>query len=722
MSPSNSPLRPPASRSRVRRSRSPSPAYHPIDPDNLAFPQGGVDEETVELIHEFVHPHHHEQEETLVELDHDFTPDEEVDQAAIESERAERSKRPWWRRATPWWYVSMVPFSMAASMATMAPRIEILTDIVCDAQRSVPGEDWDPEGIPPSKEALSPIIPSLSLNTTDAPLAYDASLEEDSRNNGPLSREAPGVTLLHFDNPVPCAKDPSVQAGVATLLAVVTTTQGVLSCITTGFWSSLSDRYGRTFVLGINVVGLLITELSSIVVFLFPRYVPGGYWAIAWGSAFEGFLGGRVASMAAMHAYLADTTDSRTRSRIFSLYLGLFFVGLAVGPTAASFTIHLTGKPMIIFYVAVVTHFTFALLTWFVVPESVLPTQMKVSRATHATRAAITRQTRGALAWAKSIFSFLSPLSVFAPMPVEKGTSPQKVGRMDWSLTFLALAYGPDTLLLGAAQYIFQFASASYGWNSEMNGYWLSIVGVTRASYLAVGLPLIINVLTRKPAIQLPVAPSEPLDARSPSPAATTASRPSSRSPGHKTNVTHHHTPAVDLTIARVSLVVQAMSYAMMIISPSSWSFIAASALGSLGAGFSPTVQSLALELYMQRGGTESGKLFGALSVVQALGSQIIGPSLFGLIYVKSVATTPQLMFFALVGVILLSLFFVSFVRLPNPPANTSGANEDGRVGREETLVEAVPLIIVEEVEDDGTQRGRQPSKSFSTDASTASA
>ena len=41
--------------------------------------------------------------------------------------------------------------------------------------------------------------------------------------------------------------------------------------------------------------------------------------------------------------------------------------------------------------------------------------------------------------------------------------------------------------------------------------------------------------------------------------------------------------------------------------------------MASLSAGFSPAIQSVMLALYTRRGGTETGKLFGALGVVQAL-------------------------------------------------------------------------------------------------------
>lgn len=38
-----------------------------------------------------------------------------------------------------------------------------------------------------------------------------------------------------------------------------------------------------------------------------------------------------------------------------------------------------------------------------------------------------------------------------------------------------------------------------------------------------------------------------------------------------------------------------------------------------MGVGFSPAIQSVAMGVYTQQGGTELGKLFGALSVMSAL-------------------------------------------------------------------------------------------------------
>ena len=117
----------------------------------------------------------------------------------------------------------------------------------------------------------------------------------------------------------------------------------------------------------------------------------------------------------------------------------------------------------------------------------------------------------------------------------------------------------------------------------------------------------------KSPPIQLPTSPAsdEPLNVSSSLPPAAPA-----RGPGSP------HTPAVDLGIARISLVVQAFCFVIIAFSKDAGMFVAAGALGALGTGYSPTTNSLSLELYTRRGGlpSEAGRLFGAMSVIQTVG------------------------------------------------------------------------------------------------------
>jgi hypothetical protein len=65
------------------------------------------------------------------------------------------------------------------------------------------------------------------------------------------------------------------------------------------------------------------------------------------------------------------------------------------------------------------------------------------------------------------------------------------------------------------------------------------------------------------------------------------------------------------------------IGYSLLPFAPTGLIYVAFATLISMGAGLSPALQSVALEMYTQKyggdGTVESGKLFGAMSVVQAL-------------------------------------------------------------------------------------------------------
>ncbi|KAJ7277374.1 hypothetical protein C8J57DRAFT_1223123 [Mycena rebaudengoi] len=88
----------------------------------------------------------------------------------------------------------------------------------------------------------------------------------------------------------------------------------------------------------------------------------------------------------------------------------------------------------------------------------------------------------------------------------------------------------------------------------------------------------------------------------------------------------------IDLSLARLSLLIDIASYILLPFSPSGLIFTLFIALRSLGSGFVPAVRSIALDIVTRRNGSdavESGKLFGALGVVQAV-CHGFGPALIG--------------------------------------------------------------------------------------------
>ncbi|KAI0957937.1 hypothetical protein AcW1_006164 [Taiwanofungus camphoratus] len=676
----------PVSRSRHSRNTSASSVlFLPAGPEALINPDGPIDDEVVELLNEFVHPHRHDLDQTLVEEEPEVDV-EAVGAPADEDEQGgptleSRQTLPWWKRPSPLWFLSLIPFTSIVTSATMAPRIEIYTQLVCEA--------YKPE--------------------------YTIGRGADRDDEPPLfsiMKKLPSLVPLDDNGWELCSSDPVIQAAVAKLSLVMATCTGILGCLTTAWWGSMSDRYGRTRVMGFSALGLLWADCSFILVCKFSKVLPGGYWFLVCGPLIDGLLGGMSAVTAAIHAYMADCTDTSSRSRVFSLFLGLLFTGMSIGPTLGSLLISYTGHALSVFYIAAFVHLLYSLGIWFIIPESLSAAQMADSAKLHEERLEQLRHSRskgGVLVWLSRIFGFLTPLALLFPAAAEGG-SPMKKKRRDGSLLLLATGYGFAISLMGAITYKIQYMSLTFGWTSEQVGYWTSILGAARAAHLTLILPVVIRIFHPKPpAIHLPVEPNEPLN-----PAEGSSSSPSTSPPSN-----HTHSPAFDLVLARVSVVVEAFAYFLMPTAPNGYVFTAYSVLSAFGSGSSPAINSVASALYTKNGGKELGKLFGAMAVVQTICSQILGPFLFGMTYMRTVATFPKAIFYVAAGVLLTSFILFSFIRLRTEPVDPSHVDmEDQQPGeapflaREDTLVEVQePLIIVSDEEDRG-RKALKPSAS----------
>ncbi|CAA7270975.1 unnamed protein product [Cyclocybe aegerita] len=600
---------------------------------------------------------------------------------------------------------------------TIAPRIEIYTILACSVHKpdifrqSFPGLEL---GLQSTSSHLSPevdlpLLPSMHttpLNGRLAPIYIpDVSSIPDTLVKG-NSSSPPNHRNL-------CMSDPVVQAAVAQLTAVIAAVMGILSCITTGWWGAFSDRHGRPLVMGLSVLGLLFTDFIFLFVALNSKRVPGGYWFLVVGPLVEGSLGGMATGVAACHAYMADTSNENNR-KIFSFSLGLMFTGFAVGPALGSLLIRFTGHVLSVFFAAAASHILYTILVFFILPESVSQKQMALAKARYAAELLDHAQERernpavGVLVKIRRLFAFLSPLTVFLPgeAKTKPDGNPLKKPKKDWNLTLMALGYGFTITIMGSYSTKFQYAASTFGWTAETLGYWLSLVGATRAFFLTVILPVAIKLFKPEPVvIELPAAPEEssPLLSSSPGPSSSTTTLPR---PTIKKEI---HSPAFDLALARISLLIEIISYTLMALSPSALAFTVFGILGSLGTGFSPAVQSVTLALYARRGGTESGRLFGAMSVVQALCSQILGPPMYSFVYMKTVATFPRTIFFVTVATLCISFLLYAFVRVPgeeeyhrggatDPEEHSSTSHSPGMSGGvEATGVERDATLVGEE-------------------------
>ncbi|KAJ7753729.1 major facilitator superfamily domain-containing protein [Mycena metata] len=569
--------------------------------------------------------------------------------------RKAREALPFWKRPAAWWLMAFAPLSATYStLLTLAAaaQIELYTQLVCCVHRPEFQLASDANFTTPNQIPLT--LPRGELCSFCHKTLPPCTLPSFNVMKSGLVASITGGGL-------PCSSDPAT-----TLIA------GILGFLTVGWWGSFSDRHGRTRILGIVAIGQLMCSLNVILVANYVQVLPGNYWFLVVDSIILGAVGGSTASeTAAMMAYLSDirVVPPEQRSRLFGVVLGFFLAGIGIGPMLGSFVIRITQNVLSVFFLAAALRVLQACLALFVLPESLTKAQMQRALEIHQEVSPRGDQPT-ALWWLKRIFFFLEPLSIFFPSKIVNENS-SKVGKRDWNLTFLALGYGlmflaavrlfPPVYYFGVQRFALGihtgpvlYALLTFGWDAEYLGYCISSIGLAQAFYLCLILPFVIHLVKNR--------------------AAKNHKHNSEREPllsDQDTPLTKYIPPKayiLDLTIARLSVLVNVITFAILPWAPTGLIFLVFISLGSFGAGLGPAVNSVALELYSRKLGKnaalESGKLFGAMSVVQAVFAHVLGPPLYGLLYAATVADHPRTIFFVALGNATLSSVLLACVRV----------------------------------------------------------
>ncbi|KAG6842326.1 hypothetical protein C0991_010615 [Blastosporella zonata] len=437
-----------------------------------------------------------------------------------------------------------------------------------------------------------------------------------------------------------CLGDPAVQAGAARLQTMMTTTMGLLSALTTGWWGHFGERHGRTKVLAIVTFGLFLTDLTFILVSTPSSPLAAhGHKLLLLAPIIEGALGGWSTLQSATSAYLSDCTSSGSRAQIFSRFAGVFYIGVSVGPSIGGYFIKHpwfssttdTGRLSVtcVFWVAIFCSFVNFILVLFVFPESLDKAKRQRAAVEHGKGKARADDTAvvvnassvtGAEEHGEKegiIRTFLKPLRLFLPVVVYDGGMKHR----DWSLTFLGGA-----LLL---------AMISTRFEGRLPPGPLSLYVL----YLAKGFFHLINASGIIAALKPKPQPGPQTN--------VVASAKAVKSKPTKAHLAREI--SFDLLVTRCSLLIDILSNVFVTLGPmpavhslgvpaseSQALFVLATAASSLGSGAPPALQSLALCITQTRALDEGndapadggvGQLFGALAVLQTLGQMILGVS-----------------------------------------------------------------------------------------------
>lgn len=142
--------------------------------------------------------------------------------------------------------------------------------------------------------------------------------------------------------------------------------------------------------------------------------------------------------------------------------------------------------------------------------------------------------------------------------------------------------------------------------------------------------------------------------------------------------------PAIlDLYTIRLSLIFEALMFLLLSFGVSPELFVLLSILLTFSSGHSPAANSLALTLVGDS--RQSGRLFGGIAVIQALGASLVGPLMYGGLFSATVGTFAEAIFvMAAVGQFMAFMLFMC-VRLPEGKEDETKA-ERGRSKRVKTV------------------------------------
>jgi len=145
-------------------------------------------------------------------------------------------------------------------------------------------------------------------------------------------------------DPAACRRDIAVQRHAANLEMLRDVVGGILTVLTTAFWSGLSDGIGRGKIWAICELGLLGTVLLGLFNVYHPQIVvqTDGYWLLL-GTAMDSLLGGFVTISSVASAYVADSSSGTSLVTHFAIQNGVFMVARIIGPLLGNLAVKRTG-------------------------------------------------------------------------------------------------------------------------------------------------------------------------------------------------------------------------------------------------------------------------------------------------------------------------------------------------------------------------------------------
>lgn len=485
---------------------------------------------------------------------------------------------PWWKRPSIYWMLG--PFFLVALAfgGSMPPKLNLILQLVC-------------------RQYI-----------------------EEQQSAHPGWTKLPAVDFGGGDNDQ--CRIPEVQSRVSMFTLWINLITGLISAFASPKLGALSDRYGRKKIIVVTSMGTIFAEIITIVAASRPETF-NVEWLL-FGAVLDGLTGSFIVAMAITNSYITDCTPPAGRNVAFGLIHGCLFSGIAFGPIIAGYIVKYTGKIVIVFYILLAVHTTFAAFMAFVVPESVSKKRQLAAREKHEELRRDVAQNSD-WDWINQLRSLnlLEPLKVL--WPTGEGSSPA----LRRNLVFLAAV---DTIVFGVAMgsmtVVVIYTNYQFGWKTFESARFMSIVNSCRVFCLLVLMPLLTKFVRGR------------------------KSFPSQKNSG---------SDLFDLSIIRFAVLIDTIGYLGYTLSRSGEMMILSGCVAAIGGVASPTLQAAMTKHVPPE---QTGQLLGASGLLHAL-ARVVAPTLFNGIYAATVGTFTQTVFVCLTVTFGLA-FVISWVVKPH--------------------------------------------------------
>ncbi|KAK3829284.1 MAG: major facilitator superfamily domain-containing protein [Benniella sp.] len=267
---------------------------------------------------------------------------------------------------------------------------------------------------------------------------------------------------------------PEIQAMGATLMSRTTALEIAIGIFTIGYYTSLSDRYGRKFLIYLTLVQGLIQQ--ALIFYMSRPTNTLGLWALYVNAIFKGLSGAGMLLDPSLSAYTSDCVPSGEMSKFMGITVVFVSVGIIIGPMLGRFLITSTGRTSTPVMVSVCITFLLVLFM------AVIPESLPKSAQLDAEREAAERKARNdgsVLAKAKQFFkSIFDPVLFLLPGRMETAddvdTPPSR-----YTLLIIIAANGVLQVSIELVRSVFiPYMNVVYSWTAVESSTYYIIKGI----------------------------------------------------------------------------------------------------------------------------------------------------------------------------------------------------------------------------------------------------